>query len=1263
MIDESPPDYIEIAQQFYKSWISHLDSKFFKSCITVSKEQGRARFNHGYRLLLVIAQLHTLKCLTSGCYFSTESVPLSLDSIQNSTYSTQQLKEIISVPEFNNSPPNFVKKNMDCLDCAIEIINENDTETYFKIAVLNMANENHPGGGYLTGASAQEESLFRRTTLAAALHPKKVKGCRRQQITYPWKKSNIDVIFSDNIEIFKHSSDTGFEVLDCPYNVSIISTAAKNSPTVKEVNQFGDDFAKESDIMFSFNRWLSVFLAAIHHKVTHLIVCPLGCGAFHNPIEAQMSILAYLVSIYHKFFQQITFCTTGNGMERYVEALAKFSPLSASGHPYIPCADLFSKCRKFKDPVHSGKYFHVPTQSPTNFFLNILSDVTTTQTVFLHKKDLEHDLLNCHAPECPEGPQCTNKSLAHRQEVYHRPICNKGRECVDKNCKYQHELVPCSKRNCFDLTMKHQNDFTHLFPLATDPFSSYSGSGRVVCERGYECRNKDDAVHCKEYIHIERPLCPDSNCSLLDEFHLNTFRHQGVKDFRARCRDGSSCPKRYDSAHFRLYSHPPDEQLTVMGALMPNLGRNTKELNYFANYAKLTKIVPTNRLPQNLNHLSDLLLKLRPCHRINTAKFESCLTHGSFYSLHFMKNSVGNPDVIKNTVASSHFKLRSFKHYDQAAIYLKAHTYAKMNQQQQPDPGQSMRLEQDCNRLSSSDKQSLERLALQIATAASNLASIAPPGIAYKVDEYVKTDRTIFSILGPNPNSKYGEIAVLFSSSLTKNPATFLHVTAATMYYNRASRTDYPPHRPYVKLNSDPKNNIKLYHDLIQNLGVKGVSRTLALDLCLMLSNYYNRPGKRGFDFDNVDSRALLNSFFGPDSHYLIECHLPGRVSFNDVEHVVIPKSVYDNFGEATKRELNRINDLKPGFLVTVNGSHDGHEFNNKVTELSISNAEAEYGFNTVLTGHTDHDFVDFMTKITAHDLMCVRFDVNSNSNFSFTVSFQRSLHWCFMFRDGMVQLYDRTDPDVATDPRAFVKMYFPRRCAATFIRFGIKMNMKTGEISAQRIGPEVEFKYDQLYYKSERLPKHNDDVASFSARLHGTQSSSSYASFNKVELGTSEDRLEPKKTWPKIQVPIVIPKATVLPINPRPDAASSVIMCRNPFTCKYYYNGREAETAAGQQHLQRYRHVCRHGQNCRNPSSPDHVHFIHLDLPACRNGSNCNKLGDPQHRFSYSHGEVSIVPYQCKNGKNCKDIRRSTHLKKFGHWDCDKEVCRAPTI
>ena len=72
----------------------------------------------------------------------------------------QKTGQIIS-PQ-SDTPTIVEVQNIDCLYAGTQL-----KEQGYNPAVLNMASRRNPGGGVVTGAGAQEETLFRRTNLSA----------------------------------------------------------------------------------------------------------------------------------------------------------------------------------------------------------------------------------------------------------------------------------------------------------------------------------------------------------------------------------------------------------------------------------------------------------------------------------------------------------------------------------------------------------------------------------------------------------------------------------------------------------------------------------------------------------------------------------------------------------------------------------------------------------------------------------------------------------------------------------------------------------------------------------------------------------------------------------------------------------------------------------------------------------------------------------------------------------------------------------------
>ena len=198
-------------------------------------------------------------------------------------------------------------ENMDSFEAA---------KKYYRPLVMNFANAHHPGGGFLNGAKAQEESLCRTSTLYKSLSSDKASEM------YSYNNSHLNSLDSDymmlspNVCVFR---DRNCDLLDTPYMVSVFTIAAIN----KNGMAHNIPQNKIDDVMMERIRFF--LMAAARNSYEHLILGAWGCGAFGHDAK---TVAEYFREILIdekmiEFFETVTFAIIDNGEQRKLKAFTE----------------------------------------------------------------------------------------------------------------------------------------------------------------------------------------------------------------------------------------------------------------------------------------------------------------------------------------------------------------------------------------------------------------------------------------------------------------------------------------------------------------------------------------------------------------------------------------------------------------------------------------------------------------------------------------------------------------------------------------------------------------------------------------------------------------------------------------------------------------------------------------------------------------------------------------------------------------------------
>lgn len=155
---------------------------------------------------------------------------------------------------------------------TVEAVRRLSEEGKEKIGVLNFASAKNPGGGFINGAMAQEESLAASSILYRTLtaHEEYYRENRAQS---SMMYTNY-AIYSPDVVFFR---DGRFQLVEKPFKASVLTLPAVN---MGQVLLKGEDSAEAERVM---RRRMKLALAIFARQgARNLVLGAYGCGVFRN---------------------------------------------------------------------------------------------------------------------------------------------------------------------------------------------------------------------------------------------------------------------------------------------------------------------------------------------------------------------------------------------------------------------------------------------------------------------------------------------------------------------------------------------------------------------------------------------------------------------------------------------------------------------------------------------------------------------------------------------------------------------------------------------------------------------------------------------------------------------------------------------------------------------------------------------------------------------------------------------------------------------
>jgi uncharacterized protein (TIGR02452 family) len=256
----------------------------------------------------------TIKIMEQGWYASHNKTISIKDTIDYTIDNSKLIRpdDFDEIMQSANSKLEHLdfKTTIDIENCTVLEAMTQLTRINTQVGCLNFASAKNPGGGFLGGAQAQEESISR----ASALYPSLIKHFEM----YEYNRSKNTYLYSDymiyspEVMVFRDDNNT---LLVNPYKVSFVSSPAVNVGAIKQ-NNISELALVEKTMLQRIDKVLAVFVA---NGIENLVLGAWGCGVFQNePKDIARYFTHFLLNNgkYSKAFKSILFAVLDRSKEQ-----------------------------------------------------------------------------------------------------------------------------------------------------------------------------------------------------------------------------------------------------------------------------------------------------------------------------------------------------------------------------------------------------------------------------------------------------------------------------------------------------------------------------------------------------------------------------------------------------------------------------------------------------------------------------------------------------------------------------------------------------------------------------------------------------------------------------------------------------------------------------------------------------------------------------------------------------------------------------------